>query len=87
MKKRLKKVFVGGLFGRFDYSVNFEENGLSESGITIITAPNGYGKSTILRLIDDLLGGRYAQLSRTTFSELVVETSDNRGVMVERAVK
>jgi predicted ATP-binding protein involved in virulence len=87
MQKRLKKVFVGGLFGRFDYSVDFEENGRDESGITIITAPNGYGKSTILRLIDDLLGGRYAQLSRTTFSELVVETTDNRGIMVERAVK
>jgi ABC-type transport system involved in cytochrome c biogenesis ATPase subunit len=84
---RLKKVFVGGLFGRFDYSIDFSENGRRESGITIITAPNGYGKSTLLRLIDDLVGGRYAQLSRTTFAQLVIETSDGRGVMVERSVK
>jgi ABC-type Mn2+/Zn2+ transport system ATPase subunit len=83
---RLRKVFVGGLFGRFDYSIDFSENGRRESGITIITAPNGYGKSTLLRLIDDLVGGRYAQLSRTTFAQLVIEASDGRGVMVERWV-
>ena len=85
--KRLKKVFVGGLFGRFDYCIDFAENGRGESGITIVTAPNGYGKSTILRLIDDLLGGRYAQLSRTSFENLVVETADKNGVMVERTTK
>jgi len=85
-QKRLKKVLVGGLFGRFDYSVDFSENGRSESAITIITAPNGYGKSTILRLIDDMLGGRYTQLSRTTFADLIVETTDSRGVMVKRTI-
>lgn len=82
----LRKVFVGRLFDRFDYSIDFTENGRDKSGITIITAPNGYGKSTLLRLVDDLMGGRYAQLSRTTFSQLVIEASDGSGVMVERRV-
>ena len=86
-QKRLKKVIVCGLFGRFDYSVDFAENGRSESGITIITAPNGYGKSTILRLIDDLVGARYAQLSRTTFTTVSIETVDGKGVLVERYLR
>lgn len=35
------------LFGRFDYNIKFNENGL-----TILTGPNGFGKSTILKSID-----------------------------------
>jgi predicted ATP-binding protein involved in virulence len=35
------------LFGRFDYEIQ-----MKEGGVTIITGPNGYGKSTILRIID-----------------------------------
>lgn len=38
-----------------------------------------------MRLIDDLVGGRYAQLSRKTFDDLVLETSNNSGVMVKRS--
>ena len=83
---KLRKVFVEGLFGRFDYNIDFAESGKKIRGITIITAPNGYGKSTILRLIDDLVSGHFAQLSRTTFSRLVIEASDGRGVMIERLV-
>lgn len=86
-QKRINKVVVGGLFGRFDYTLDFIKNGRHESGITIITAPNGYGKSTLLKLIDDLVGARYAHLSRTIFSKLVVETSDGRSVLVEQKIK
>ena len=35
------------LFGRFDYDIIFNSEGL-----TIITGPNGYGKSTILKSIE-----------------------------------
>lgn len=37
------------LFGIFDYDIS-----LMEDGVTIITGPNGYGKSTILRSINAL---------------------------------
>lgn len=39
------------LFGRFNYDFNFNED------VTIITGPNGYGKSTILRTIDAISKG------------------------------
>jgi len=81
---KLKRIFVTRLFGRFDYNIDFTESGRAESGITIITAPNGYGKSTLLRLIDDFFRGNYRQISRTEFSQLVIETSDGRSVMFER---
>ena len=44
----LKSIKIKKLLERFDYELNF-----SEEGIMIITGPNGYGKSTILKMIDD----------------------------------
>ncbi len=41
-----------GLFGRFDYNVV-----LNREGLTILTGPNGYGKSTILRSIEAIGSG------------------------------
>ena len=43
------KIQFKGLFGRFDYTIEFKEDGL-----TIITGPNGFGKSTILNCIYQL---------------------------------
>ena len=40
------------LFGRFDYKVK-----LNNDGLTILTGPNGYGKSTILRSIEAIGNG------------------------------
>lgn len=82
----LKSVFVGQLFGRFDYNLNFKYSNDHSKALTIITAPNGYGKSTILRLIDDLLRGNYSKLVRTSFDELILESTDDRGIYVTRKI-
>lgn len=48
----MKKIQINKLFGRFDYSIL-----LKDDGLTIITGPNGYGKSTILKIINALTKG------------------------------
>lgn len=48
----MKKIQINKLFGRFDYSIS-----LKSEGLTIITGPNGYGKSTILKIINALTKG------------------------------
>ena len=42
----LKRIEITGLFDQFDYDIE-----LKTEGITILTGPNGYGKTTILRII------------------------------------
>ena len=42
----LRAIHITKLFGIFDYSIH-----LKEEGITILTGPNGYGKTTILKII------------------------------------
>lgn len=43
----ISKIVYKELFGEFNYTIN-----LNEEGITIITGPNGFGKSTILKSIN-----------------------------------
>ena len=43
----LEKIIVKGLFQRFDYDIE-----LKSGGITILTGPNGFGKSTVLKMIE-----------------------------------
>ncbi|QFJ53935.1 AAA family ATPase [Pseudobutyrivibrio xylanivorans] len=39
----LRCIRINGLFGRFDYELV-----LNSGGITVITGPNGFGKSTTI---------------------------------------
>ena len=47
-------IYFEKLFGRFDYEVV-----LNQEGLTILTGPNGYGKSTILKSIE-AIGNEFA---------------------------
>lgn len=43
----IKEIYIDNLFGRFCYDIKTKD-----SGVTIITGPNGFGKSTILKIIN-----------------------------------
>lgn len=49
-KMILNQLKVRGLYGSYDYDLDFTNH--VDSSVRFITAPNGYGKSTILRLIE-----------------------------------
>ena len=63
----LQSIEITKLFGRFDYSLSF-----SDEGIMIITGPNGYGKSTILRIINYLCNERFDKVLSYSFTKLKV---------------
>lgn len=63
----LKKLKITKLFGRFDYNIE-----LKNGGITILTGPNGYGKSTILRIIEAISKGDLDFFIKLNFSKILL---------------
>ena len=64
MIKRLKIV---NLFDRFDYDIDLGKD------LTILTGPNGYGKSTILKILMSINKGNFIYFSRLNFERIEVE--------------
>lgn len=63
------------LFGQFDYRIDFSD---LSNNVKIITAPNGYGKSTILKIIDNFINQKFDQLLNYEFASF--EISFNRSI-------
>ena len=63
---RLKKFIVIGLFGLFDHEIPLRV----EERITIIHAPNGYGKTVILKLISNFFGGSLRVYREVEFEKI-----------------
>ncbi|MCW2279011.1 AAA family ATPase [Heliophilum fasciatum] len=74
---KIQNLWVEGLFGEHNYEVP-----LHESGITVIHAPNGLGKTTLLRLIDGALNGRFFELQKIQFEKLGFLFSDGSRLCV-----
>ena len=70
----LKKLEIKGLFGLYDYTLDFTEN--SENGLTIITGPNGYGKTTLFQLVYALFRRDVATFLSVPFSVIVFSLED-----------
>lgn len=79
---KLKNIKIKGLFGMYDYNLQFADG----SRYMILTSPNGYGKTTILNIINSLaktdlyyffwLNFHSISLSFVGGAELMVETVD-----------
>ena len=60
---------VQGLFDRFDHEIALPRQ---DDPIRFLTAPNGYGKSTLLRLLADLATENHAGLANAFWRKLKV---------------
>ncbi len=79
--QNLVQLKVRGLFGRFDYDLPITR---TDSPIAILTAPNGYGKTHLLHMIDALARQDYLELSRYTFDSLEIQLADQSQMTVTR---
>ena len=79
---RIRQIEVFGLFGMFDHTIPLDPN----NRITIIHGPNGYGKTTILRLVDSLFNDKRVYLRNTPFDELKVELEDSSTLVVRKTI-
>jgi predicted ATP-binding protein involved in virulence len=79
MERRIEKIEIDKLFGRFDYSINLAQH---ENSISILTAPNGYGKSTILKIISSFTSGDNYYFIREKFESIRFYISGNEVVEI-----
>ena len=79
--QNLVQLKVRGLFGRFDYDLPITR---TDSPIAILTAPNGYGKTHLLHMVDALARQDYLELSRYTFDSLEIQLADQSRMAVTR---
>jgi predicted ATP-binding protein involved in virulence len=56
----LLRISINNLFGQFNYNIELNQ----EEGITILTGPNGYGKTTILNIIWSLFNQKFNVLQK-----------------------
>ncbi|MDR0509223.1 MAG: ATP-binding protein [Candidatus Methanoplasma sp.] len=74
----LKGFSIYGLFGEYDYEVS-----LSSGYITFIHSLNGYGKSTVMKLISDILKGNTDEIKNVNFKRMDLKFSDGTALIVE----
>jgi predicted ATP-binding protein involved in virulence len=60
---RLINIKITGLFDLFSYSIDLNQ----EEDLTILTSPNGYGKTTVLNILYNLFNSLVLLFSETCF--------------------
>lgn len=68
----LIKIRIDGLFNKFNYEIE-----LKKEGITILTGPNGYGKTTILKIIHAFAIRNLAFFFQLPFTEITLNQENN----------
>ena len=81
MYNTIVKLEITGLFGRFNYKLDLPN---TKSKTFIITAPNGYGKSTILRIIGNFSSGNYYYFLHENFKKISFSLSDGDEVIISQ---
>lgn len=66
---KLINLSVEGLFGYFNHKINFDE-----SNVTIVTAPNGYGKTVCLKIIESIFNKDFNYFKRIEFKRITLYT-------------
>ena len=77
---KISRIAVHGLFDRFDHELTFDPC----ERITIMIGPNGYGKTTILRILNVLFNHSPRSLGRMPFAKLLVDFDDGSRLTVIR---
>ncbi len=67
---KLLEIRINSLFDHFNHVIELNK----EEHITIITAPNGYGKTVVLKIINAIFNERFNFLLTLNFSSIDVKT-------------
>lgn len=73
----IKSLYISRLFNQFDYTLDLCD------GLTFIHAQNGFGKSTLMRMVYAAMKGDVKYLSETCFERLDIGFSDGTNLIIE----
>lgn len=76
---RIRRVKVEKLFGIFDHDIELNE----AEHITILSGPNGFGKTILLRMLDSFLRQRYGIFKRVPFETFQVTFENGEYLRIE----
>ena len=78
---KIKEIIIEGLYKKFSHHIKLNR----EDGITIIHAPNGFGKTVILKMLDGLINFRLSVFQNIPFNNFKVIFDDDSYVEVIQA--
>lgn len=78
--RRLSSFKVSNLFGEYNYYIPLN----TDERITAIIAPNGYGKTLCLRMIDSLFSSRWSVFVEYTYSEIEFVFTDGSKIVISK---
>lgn len=79
---RINKISVTKLFGVFNHPVSLN----MEDRITIIHSPNGFGKTALLRLINNFFNSPYSELRTIPFEEFRIDFDDGSYLQITKFI-
>ena len=78
--EQISSVRVTKLFGRFDHELTFGK----DQDISIVTAPNGYGKTVLLRIIDSVFNRKLLFLQKISFESVLIKLKSGKSILISK---
>jgi predicted ATP-binding protein involved in virulence len=79
---QLESVKIEGLFGRFNYEIELRR----PEKITIIHAPNGFGKTVLLNLISSFFSGQFSIFFKHSFDKVFLRFDNSETIAITKIV-
>lgn len=80
--KLVKSLEVKKLFEQFDYKIKIDGN----THFTILTAPNGFGKSTLLRILNAIAIGNVYYFDKLKFEQIRLKFTDDSEFVITKQI-
>jgi predicted ATP-binding protein involved in virulence len=77
---KIQKIEIKNLFDQFDYDIPLT----NPEDLLILTAPNGFGKTMILNIIDKLFNRKFNFFLELAFEYFVIEFENNHRIEVKK---
>ena len=82
---QISRLQIKNLYDQYNYDIDF--NSEEKEQITILTGPNGYGKTTILRILKSLNPKSLYYFYVIKFSEIIISFDNNTVLNITQKYK